>query len=50
MARSRGINDVFAYIPSRRVLEEGGYEGGGAMVHYLQPGPSAPSIEETIIR
>jgi len=22
-------NDVMAYIPSRRVLDEGGYEGGG---------------------
>jgi neutral ceramidase len=43
-------NDVFAYIPSRRVLEEGGYEGGGAMIYYLQPGPFAPSIEETIVR
>ena len=42
-------NDVFAYIPSLRVLEEGGYEGGGAMVLYGQPGPFAPTIEETII-
>ena len=42
-------NDVFAYIPSLRVLREGGYEGGGAMVYYGQPGPFAPSIEETII-
>jgi hypothetical protein len=42
-------NDVFAYIPSRRVLEEGGYEGGGAMIYYVQPGPFAPSVEETII-
>jgi hypothetical protein len=42
-------NDVFAYIPSLRVLKEGGYEGGGAMIYYGQPGPFAPSIEETII-
>jgi len=42
-------NDVFAYIPSLRVLQEGGYEGGGAMVYYGQPGPFAPSIEETIV-
>ncbi len=42
-------NDVFAYIPSLRVLMEGGYEGGGAMVYYGQPGPFAPTIEETII-
>ena len=42
-------NDVFAYIPSLRVLQEGGYEGGGAMIYYGQPGPFAPSVEETII-
>ena len=42
-------NDVFAYIPSLRVLQEGGYEGGGSMIFYGQPGPFAPSIEETII-
>jgi hypothetical protein len=42
-------NDVFAYIPSLRILQEGGYEGGGAMIYYVQPGPFAPSIEETII-
>ena len=42
-------NDVFAYIPSQRVLEEGGYEGGGAMVIYVQPGPFAPAVEDTII-
>ena len=43
-------NDVFAYIPSLRILKEGGYEGGGAMIYYGQPGPFAPGIEETIIR
>ncbi|MFN7923490.1 MAG: neutral/alkaline non-lysosomal ceramidase N-terminal domain-containing protein [Bryobacteraceae bacterium] len=42
-------NDVFAYIPSLRVLKEGGYEGGGAMLAYGQPGPFHPSVEETII-
>ncbi len=42
-------NDVFAYIPSLRVLKEGGYEGGGAMIYYDQPGPFAPTVEETII-
>lgn len=43
-------NDVMAYIPSRRVLAEGGYEGGGAMVYYGQPTIWAPQIEELIIR
>ncbi len=41
-------NDVFAYIPSLRVLKEGGYEGGGAMIGYGQPGPFGAAIEETI--
>ena len=43
-------NDVFAYIPSLRILQEGGYEAGvSSMEFYLQPGPWAPSIEETVI-
>jgi hypothetical protein len=42
-------NDVFAYIPSLRVLKEGGYEGGGAMIYYVQPAPWAASVESTII-
>lgn len=45
-------NDVFAYIPSLRVLQEGGYEGGGAMRYFstvVQPGPFAPSVEERIV-
>jgi hypothetical protein len=43
-------NDVMAYIPSRRVLAEGGYEGGGAMVYYSLPSPWKPTIEEAIIK
>jgi hypothetical protein len=43
-------NDVMAYIPSRRVLGEGGYEGGGAMVYYSLPCPWAPEVEEMIVR
>jgi len=42
-------NDVFAYIPSERVLQEGGYEGAGAMIYYGPPGPWAPGIEAGII-
>ena len=42
-------NDVMAYIPSLRVLKEGGYEGGGAMVYYAQPAIWAEDVEETII-
>jgi neutral ceramidase len=43
-------NDVFAYIPSLRVLKEGGYEGGGAMRYGQFPGPWKPSVEDRIIR
>jgi hypothetical protein len=43
-------NDVSFYVPSLRVLKEGGYEGGGAMLYYGQPGPFTESVEETIIR
>ena len=43
-------HDVMAYIPSRRVLTEGGYEGGGAMVYYGLPCHWAPEIEEVIIK
>jgi hypothetical protein len=41
-------NDVFGYVPSLRVLEEGGYEGGGAMIYYGKPGPFDASVEERI--
>lgn len=43
-------NDVMAYIPSLRVLKEGGYEGGGAMVYYGLPSPWGASVEEDIVR
>ncbi len=42
-------NDVMAYIPSRRVLAEGGYEGGGSMVYYGLPCFWAPELEKTIL-
>lgn len=42
-------NDVFGYIPSVRVLREGGYEAGEAMRYTDLPGPFAPSIEERIV-
>lgn len=42
-------NDVMAYIPSQRVLKEGGYEGGGAMVYYGHPTVWGPRVEETVI-
>jgi len=42
-------NDVMTYIPSLRVLKEGGYEGGGAMVPYGQPATRwADDVEDLI--
>jgi hypothetical protein len=42
-------NDVMAYIPSLRVLREGGYEGGGAMVYYGLPAVWGPGVEMLIV-
>lgn len=43
-------NDVPCYIPSRRILEEGGYEGAGAMVYYDRPTRFADDVEDRIFR
>ena len=42
-------NDLCSYIPSRRVLAEGGYEADRSMIYYMHPGPWAPSVEDTIV-
>jgi hypothetical protein len=42
-------NDVMAYIPSRRVLGEGGYEGGLARFPYGLPAIWDGSIEQKIV-
>jgi hypothetical protein len=42
-------NDVMAYVPSLRVLKEGGYEGGGAMIYYGLPTVWGPQIEDRIM-
>ncbi len=42
-------NDVMAYIPSVRVLEEGGYEGKTAMLYYGLPSAWAPEVEKAIV-
>ena len=41
-------HDVMCYIPSKRVLQEGGYEPGESMVYYGMPGPFADTVEETV--
>ncbi|MEW6303586.1 MAG: neutral/alkaline non-lysosomal ceramidase N-terminal domain-containing protein [Verrucomicrobiota bacterium] len=44
-------NDVMAYIPSRRVWTEGGYEAGGAMrFSSSHPTRWAGSVEELIVK
>jgi neutral ceramidase len=42
-------NDVFGYVPSLRVLHEGGYEGGDAMIYYGRPGPFTDAVEDLIV-
>jgi neutral ceramidase len=42
-------NDVMAYIPSLRVLKEGGYEGGGSMTIYGLPTIWSTQVEEQVI-
>lgn len=42
-------NDGMAYIPSERVLAEGGYEGATAMIYYGRPSPWAAGVEKRII-
>lgn len=43
-------NDVMCYIPSVRVLHEGGYEPDFSMIYYGQPGPFAENVEETVFK
>jgi hypothetical protein len=42
-------NDVMAYIPSARVLKEGGYEADSSMIFYGFPTSWAPEVEEKIV-
>jgi hypothetical protein len=41
-------NDVFGYLPSLRVLREGGYEGGQAMLYGPLPGPFTETVEQRV--
>jgi hypothetical protein len=43
-------NDVMAYIPSARVLKEGGYEGATSMIYYGLPSIWGSAIEELIMK
>lgn len=42
-------NHVMCYIPSERVLAEGGYEGGTSMVYYQLPSKWKPGLEDKIV-
>ncbi|WP_417389904.1 neutral/alkaline non-lysosomal ceramidase N-terminal domain-containing protein [Gimesia sp.] len=42
-------NNVFGYLPSLRVLKEGGYEGNRAMIYTSYPGPFAESVEQRVV-
>jgi neutral ceramidase len=42
-------NDLPGYIPSKRVLQEGGYEGGDALVFFGRPGKFSAAVEEIIV-
>ncbi len=42
-------NDTPCYIPSERVLKEGGYEGAGAMTYYNKPARFDAGVEQRIV-
>ncbi len=41
-------NDVMCYIPSARILQEGGYEAVDSMIYYGLAGPFAGDVEDRI--
>ena len=42
-------NDLPAYIPSVRILKEGGYEGKTAMIYFNRPTYFKPDVEELVV-
>lgn len=42
-------NDVMCYIPSEKILAEGGYEGDSSQIYYQKPTKWAPGIEKAIV-
>ncbi len=42
-------NDVPCYIPSRRILSEGGYEAMDSLWYYGRPAQLAPEVEDLIV-
>jgi neutral ceramidase len=43
-------NDVMAYIPSEKILVEGGYEGKTSMIPHGKPSPWVPGLEDKIVQ
>ena len=42
-------NDFGCYVPSERLLREGGYGGGAETVYFALPNTLAPGLEQTIV-
>ena len=42
-------NDIFAYVPSMRILTEGGYEADASLIYYGIPTRFAPTVEDTLV-
>jgi hypothetical protein len=43
-------NDMFGYVPTRRIQREGGYEAGRAMLWSALPGPFTETVEERVVQ
>jgi hypothetical protein len=43
-------NDVAFYVPSKRMIPEGGYEVIGSMVYYGHPAPLDEGTEDRIVQ
>jgi hypothetical protein len=43
-------NDVPAYIPSRRILTEGGYEADSSLIYYGHASRFTPQVEDLIVQ
>lgn len=42
-------NEVMCYIPTKRIIQEGGYEPNSSMIYYVMPGPFKENVEEKIL-
>ncbi|MDA7633407.1 hypothetical protein N8766_04790, partial [bacterium] len=42
-------HDVMAYIPSKRIWLEGGYEGATSMIYYGQPDRWSETVEDDVL-